>query len=455
MKMVSKISRVIILVLFCNLCFTAIYVGASFLPKEKMVTTLQKADSTGVLKTPLNSIERATTGWGIDYGTECVALSIGLKDKKEYDGVKKYFSRFYDGFSNVGATQGVFDPCSGLNRIIQSNSNQKVDPALESYARNWWGMSILMQILYLLLGLALAKSYLFIIGVILTFYFYQLFSKNTNNSKIGIFFLAPLLLFADFQEIHNSYPFMLFYIEMVLSGILLLKLLHSGAYDNFNLILLGLVSGSIYNFIFWLDFHMVITFSALTIFLILWGIQDTKSIFKSIFLFESFWVIGFLSTTLYKWIFSSFLFGSEVRESILNALGVRLSSSSSGLNSPLSDYSHSFSFLPVPFRAVVINLMAFASKFVDPRNSSLLGIFIIVFISLLFLSLFLISNKPWKYIPTIEIIYILTLALIPIFYYLVTPNHSFNHAVLTYRALPISLGFLLAAFYKGKLIYKK
>jgi hypothetical protein len=455
MKIASRLSKGLVLVLLCNLGFTAIYIGASFLPKDKMVSTLQKASSTGVLKTPLNSIERATTGWGIDYGTECVALSIGLRDKEKYEGIKRYFSRFYDGFSNVGAAEGVFDPCSGLNRIVNSSSEHNIDSTLESYARNWWGMSIFMQILYLLLGLALAKSYIFIIGIVLTCYFYHLFSKMNLDYKMGGFLLAPLILFADFQEIHNSYPFMMFYIQMMATGIFILKIFGSKSYSIGKILSLGLVAGSIYNFIFWLDFHMVITFSALVIFLITWGKQKNKEIFKIIFLFESAWIFGFIFSTVYKWIISSVLFGSEVKESIFTALGVRLSSSSGGLNVPLTDYSQSFSFLPVPFRAILINLMAFASKFVDPRNSSILGLVIVLFCFATLLVKFLGIYKPWAYIPKVDGIFIILLSFIPFFYYFITPNHSFNHAVLTYRALPISLGFLLAAGYKGKLINKK
>ena len=455
MIVVSKISRILIIALFCNFIFTAIYIGASFLPKEEMISSLQKASTTGVLKTPLNSIERATTGWGIDYGTECVALSIGLKDKQEFVGLKKYFSRFYDGFSNVGAADGVFDPCSGLNRIVQSSSNQTLDSTLQSYARNWWGMSVLMQVLYLLVGLALAKTYLYIIGIVLTVYFYKLLSKKTGNNKIGVFFLAPSILFADFQEIHNSFPFMVFYIQMLLTGIVLLKLFDFKDYDNFRLILFGLLLGSIYNFIFWLDFHMVITFSSLTIFLILWGKEKNSLIIKRIVFFESAWIFGFIFSTIYKWIISSLIFGSEVSESIYAALGVRLSSSSDGLNAPLSEYSKDFSFLPTSLRAVIINLMAFASKFIDPRNSSTFGLIIVLVALLMLGGFFLKKYQPWKYIPKQDAFFILILAFIPIFYFALTPNHSFNHAVVTYRALPISLGFILAAVFKGKLIYKK
>jgi hypothetical protein len=449
MKIISKVSQVVFLLIFCNFVFTTIYVGANFLPKDQMLSKLQKADDTGVLKTPINSIERATTGWGIDYGTECVALSIGLKDKQQYIGLNKYFSRFYDGFSNMGAAEGVFDPCSGLDRLVNSSSINTIDPNLQSYARNWWGMSIAMQILYLLFGLALAKTYLFILGIALTFYFYQLLSRALGNNKVGIYFLAPLILFADFQEIHNSYPFMLFYIQMILTGVLILKLLESDFYSGSKIVALGIICGSIYNFVFWLDFHMVITFSALTIFLATWHKHKTSRILSMIFLFESAWILGFVFTTIYKWTLSSLLFGSEVRESIFSALGVRLSSSSGGLNAPLSEYSQNFSTLPVPVRAIIINFMAFASKFVDPRNSSLAGVLVIFLILISFFYLFLRKYRPWIYVSKFDATWIFVLACFPIFYFLLTPNHSFNHAVVTYRAIPISLGFLLAITYQG------
>jgi hypothetical protein len=39
------------------------------------------------------------------------------------------------------------------------------------------------------------------------------------------------------------------------------------------------------------------------------------------------------------------------------------------------------------------------------------------------------------------------LFLIPLSYYALTANHSFNHAALTYRALPLTLGLILSLLY--------
>jgi hypothetical protein len=66
--------KVFSVLLICNSLFILIYMLSSSIPTETIVTKLRSAHETGVLKTPENSIGRSTTGLGIDFGTECVAL---------------------------------------------------------------------------------------------------------------------------------------------------------------------------------------------------------------------------------------------------------------------------------------------------------------------------------------------------------------------------------------------
>jgi hypothetical protein len=136
-----------LVIVLCNLIFTAIYASSTLIPKSKVIDSLQKSQSNQTLKAPLGSVERSTTGLGIDYGTECAAISIGLKNNPRYQDVNVYLQRFYDGYLESGANTGVFDPCSGLVELIDPNKNITQDPNLISYARNWWGMSVVIQFL--------------------------------------------------------------------------------------------------------------------------------------------------------------------------------------------------------------------------------------------------------------------------------------------------------------------
>ena len=77
-------------------------------------------------------------------------------------------------------------------------------------------------------------------------------------------------------------------------------------------------------------------------------IKPLREIYKKISIFVIGYIFGFLATTLIKWFISVLLFGDEIWVSIKNALSLRLSSGSSGLNQALSDYSSPISFLPLP-----------------------------------------------------------------------------------------------------------
>jgi hypothetical protein len=100
--------------------------------------------------------------------------------------------------------------------------------------------------------------------------------------------------------------------------------------------------------------------------------------------------------------------------------------------------------------------MVAASKVIDPRNASLAGVVFIITVLLGLVLYYLkfinlcnvfVGNKLYFAIPVF---------LIPYLYYMLTPNHSFNHAVLSYRAVPLSIGFLFALGYlsRNKIIEK-
>ena len=143
--------------LISNALFILIYILSSLIPTETIVNQLKSAHETGVLKTPENSISRSTTGLGIDFGTECVALGLNLKESPDQIGENKVLSRFYESYLPSTADQNQFDPCAGLLEMINIENDKELSQNLASYARNWWGVSIFIQIGVALFGLASFK----------------------------------------------------------------------------------------------------------------------------------------------------------------------------------------------------------------------------------------------------------------------------------------------------------
>ena len=265
--------------------------------------------------------------------------------------------------------------------------------------------------------------------------------------KPGIFLLAPLILFGDFQEIHNSFPYSLYTIQIFTSALAIMSVLTYSKFNYNYLFLASIAISSLYNFIFWFGFHIVVTFVCAVIFLILFNKISIIEIYKKIFTFLSGYLIGFITTTIIKWILSVYFFGSEIRESITSALQVRLSAGTGGLNGPLLEYSSVFSILPVPIRAVLLNVMVFASKIVDPRNANTIGILIVSLLLLFLLFKFINTYKLNKTSDRGTLLAFMPIFLIPYIYIMATANHSFNHAVLVYRAIPVSIGFALSLIY--------
>lgn len=448
-KYIRILTRALLTILLCNSVFVGTYLIASFIPTEKVLQSLQKSSFTGVLRTPMYSIERATTGWGIDYGTECVALSNGLLKPTEFREINPILFRFYDSYLPYGQNDGIFDPCAGLQKIISSDKIENLNFESISYARNWWGMSILIQISIVLFGLATAKTYLVIGTIIAIAVFYYKFTHHIGNWKAGLFLLFPFIFFSDFQELHNSFPYSVYTIQIFISAAIILSVIMGSNFSYHSLFNKAIVLAAVYNFMFWFGLHIVITLVVSVMFLLLFQREKIAVVYGKILVYILGSVLGFLSTTVIKWIVSISIFGGEISESIKNSVRMRVSAGTEGLSGPLLDYSANFSQMPIPIRTVVLNLMVFASKIIDPRNASVLGITLTLFSLVTITAWSVYRYRLHTTLSRVSIFWFLPILMIPFIYLGMTANHSFNHAVITYRSIPLSVGFLLAFVYQS------
>jgi hypothetical protein len=283
--------------------------------------------------------------------------------------------------------------------------------------------------------------------IILGVLFYLRFSKELKNYLIGLLLLAPFILTGDFQDLYNVAPYSLFTIQMFLFGIILLKVLGKNENQLISIFKISVMFGSVYNFMFWFNFHLILTFLPSVIYLTLLNKVSYRKIMEKITILLVGFTSGFIMTTFVKWMLGIVIYGGEIQDQITKALGVRLSSNQNGLNSPLLSYTSGVDFLPVPFRAIVVNLMVYASKVIDPRSTSPITIGLILSI-LLTIGLYQLKNNMFSFNTAKQHLFpAFPIFLIPFFYYGVTANHSFNHAALTYRALPLTLGFILSLLY--------
>ena len=430
----------------CNTLFVGIYLASSFIPSETVIRQLNSARDTGVLKTPEYSIGRSTTGLGMDFGTECIALGIGLRLNPENDRVNKVWSRFDESYL-AGEANNTWDPCAGLTEIISPGNNQYEDRNLSSYARNWWGISIFMQVGVALFGLASLKSFLYFVLIVVTVRLYQKFSQIMHNNTVGLFLLGPFILTADFQDLYNVAPYSLFTIQMMLFGNILLKVSQNRENQKFKIFQISVLFGCIYNFMFWFNFHLILVLMTSLIYLTYLNEYSYRKILNYVNVFLLGFVSGFVSTTITKWIIGIIIYGVEVRDQITKAITLRLSTSGNGLNGPLLDYSSSIDFLPIPLRAIALNLMVYASKIIDPRYTNIWTIGLLIPIIILCL-VYILKKMNFSFQSAYHYILPATpIILIPFLYYAMTSNHSFNHAAVSYRALPLTLGFILSLSY--------
>ena len=445
----------ILVLILLNSVFVALYSLSDFIPRNRVISEIHENFKSGVLKDPAWSIGRASTGWGIDFSTECIALGNNLQHPKGISGV---VAPFYDYYPIKSPNSPGLDPCSGLKDISNGGVISTSNNTAGNYYRNWWGISIFGQIAVAFIGLATFKLLLLILNILFFIkYLYDLIGGELSRRNVKFITLlgAPYLFFSDFFEVNNSYPHSVANLMMLLTGLSLSRVLGGNGFNYQKLMYFAIGAGSIYNFMFW-----ILPQNALEIGLIsiaICGIRlswENKKIVSSSLIYVFSWAIGFISTTLIKWLISLALIGPKVYGSILGPLSIRISQGNAGLNQPLQDYLGGLGSRPLWLNSILINYAAALARVIDPRLAIVtitLLVFAILIISYLKIVLHLLfSNRNFlsasvfieekRYLPFMLLGF-------PLIYYALTPNHSFNHATMTFRTIPLSVGGFLASSY--------
>lgn len=398
-----------------------------------------------------SNVGRGPTGWGTDQATECLSLNMGLLQPNS---LQSLLLNTYPTPKNL-----EYNPCQGLKDWAYKNSKQ-----IEwgTYARYWFGHSVVTTWLTYLFGLGFTRNLLFCF--LLIGYFLLIRSISFNMAQCGIstrkaylVSTSSLLIYffsAGILDLASSIPHLLSELLIVLTGIALnyyfFKL------NNLKFFTLAFGCGGLYVVIVYAINPQSIFVTPLCWVLnpLIFNLKNIKLFIKKIFLAVSGLILGFLVLWSSKLIIIKALTNFPIGTEFVNQFKHRASQDISQLSTGVSNHLNFIQELPSFIQAILANIFAYSVKFWDPRfSSSYFGLIIIViifFVYLLFLFLFKFIKKIRHYdlITILKLLTFFSPILFILFWYGFLAQHSFDHSTYTFRslALVISSVIYLAAF---------
>lgn len=416
----SGLRKCILLVLLLPLIIMFFYGSRFVFPVDQYKTKLANSVDSGAITN--NLIVRSPAGWGSDRGTECFALSIGLKPEN----LQENFLDLYP-----LPAKNSWQPCEGLIRFLHKDSYEN-----QQYARYWHGYAILTQWLVLIFGFPQVHLLLWVINIILintTFNKFRSELKNKFNKFYFIFAYILYLIGSGAAEIYSSIPHVMSSIYILLSFLIILKI--SKSKSKLEMAVVAFLIGGFYTFTFTLLNPQSIPVMILSWVPIILSLR--KCALKETFLIQTFLLIGYslgaTFTWISKWVIVERVTNFDIWRDVTQQISLRTSQNLESLSSGVSQHLSLFENFPVPIKAIIANISAFTVNFADPRYSSL--VWLILFSSSIFGIIISIFKLKLNHAHYFVIIYQLFGTIMLIFYYAILSQHSFDHATFTYRSI--------------------
>ena len=304
------------------------------------------------------------------------------------------------------------------------------------YLRYWNGSMLFLRPLLTLLNMEqiylLNKILLSILALILIVILFR------KSKKLAIIFLLTLILVAVWYATYCIEYSVTFYI-MIITSIIAISVDNSKK-DNYieeksndKLFKLFLITGITTCFFDFLTTEILTLFVPLIIILIIRKeenrLSNLKNIFKFVIISCVFWLIGYVGMWLAKWILTSFVLNINAFEYVKDDFMLRINGLQ-GLRSHEVLYNS------------VINRNLFSIPMMDfmDRNFYKPEVRILTIISII--SILLLIN--WKEIKNKKFLLIfIFIGIMPYARYLILANHSFKHAMFTFRDQIITIMALL------------
>jgi len=396
MKLIAKLvlSFLSLLVLFVSLLTLS-----HLIPSVKISTNINKSIATlkdeGVYPNILNF-----KLFQLDNYTDALMLNIAASVNEEnplHAAMLNYWHTSGNNRKIIDDTQAVINnQSSGLEK--------------QSYGRYWQGYLIFLRPALTIMNYNHIRilNYL-VLGSLLLLVLYQINIKI--GSQIMVFFLLTMIL-VSFPIVPLSMQFStVFYI----SFISILFILNNKTYlqDWSNFILLFFIIGACTSFFDFLTTPLLTLGLPLTILILIDNNATNK--YLSIISASVIWGLGYGITWASKWIIGELITGINILEIAMESVAVRTSYAYSGMEMTIPQiFSFSFSML---------------------RKFNLLWPFVGLITGVILLYLFLV--KDGKHF--INHAYLLLIASMVPFWFLVLRNHSIQHGWFTWRALAVTM----------------
>ncbi len=321
---------------------------------------------------------------------------------------------------------------------------EKSEKPTTQYLRYWNGCMLFLR--PLLTFLNMEQIYLLneVFLAILTLVLIAMLLKKSKKAAF-IYIISLILVACWYIPLCIEYS-VTFYV-MTIASIIAIKI-DSSSNNNDKLLKLFLVTGIITTFIDFLTTEILTIFVPLALILIIRKEENRLESFKNtfIFLIKSciLWFIGYCGMWLAKWVLSSIILNINAFEYVKENAMIRVNGLQ-GLKSHEELYQNVIgrNFFAIP-------LMYYINMYFFKKGIKII-VFTILFIILLFIDWKELKNKKY-------LLFFVIIGCVPYIRYLVLANHSYRHAMFTFRdqmLTIISLIYIIIESLNYRILSKK
>lgn len=288
------------------------------------------------------------------------------------------------------------------------------------YLRYWNGCMLFLRPLLTIFNMEqiylLNKILLSVLSLILII---MLLKKS---KKLAFIFLLALILVASWYVSFCIEYSVTFYI-MLITSMIAIKIDEGKGNANENLFKLFLITGSVTTFFDFLTTELLTIFVPLLLILIIRKeenrLESVNSTFKFVLKASVLWFVGYAGMWVSKWILSSIILHINAFELVKDSAMLRINGLQ-GLSNHKELYNHVFekNFFTIPLiNFIQINFFKIEIK-----------------IGLAIMMVFLLVFTNWKELRNKKyLLVIILICIIPYLRYLILANHSYRHAMFTFR----------------------
>jgi len=341
----------------------------------------------------------------IDNMTDCIMMNINVCADSEYP-IKSAMSAKYTLPSQNSNNERIYENIAGTTLNVSINGYDK-SVEINNYARYWHGYQIILRPLLTFLNYNQIRILNYIIFTVLMAITIIMLYK-TSGKIYALTFLTTMIM-SNIMIVPLSIQFSTcFYISMIAMLVFLIR--PELAYNNEKTTIIFFLIGAITSYMDFLTTPLLTLGFPLIVITSIAVNQNNK--IKNIAIKSISWFSGYTLLWASKWIIAWILTGENVINSAVNSAQLRLGNTIvfGGNEMPMGDF----------FNIIITKI----SLIINP-----LLILFIIFVLIIIVATYLYKNKQriksegW----------LITIALMPLLWFIVMKNHSLQHIFFTWR----------------------